>query len=359
MANPYNIWDTRTSLGVMRATKPENLIWLSFFANEFRADDEYIDFEKLPVETRKLAAFVLPMGRGVAIYDDSARTFRFKPAYVKTNDVVDPNKSIIKAAGIDAMLESGQKLSPMQRRELVKAAITASHIRAIRRTWNWLGAKALIDGKVTLTGPAYPTTLVDFGRAAGHTITLGAGARFGDAGVSIVDFVQSSMNTMNDAEFGGVPTQIRIGSDVWAVARKNAELLSHLDKNTDGGNIRIERGLVSSEKSFKVGEMLVGGQSGARIELWVDNETYRDAAGAQQRYLGAKEMVFLGTPESIFGIQCFGMIQDMDARFEALPIFPSNYTEGNQPKVEFIGHTSAPLMVPVNPDATLKATVVA
>lgn len=359
MANPYNIWDTRKSLGVMRQSKPENLHWLTLFGNEFRATEEFIDFSKLPLEGRKLAAFVLPFGRGKAIYDSSVRTFRFKPAYSKLTDQVDPNKGLIKAAGIDDMLEFNAPLNPMQRIDLIKAAITDTHVKAIRRTWNWLASKAIIDGKVTITGPDYPTTLVDFGRAANQTIVLGAGSRFGDAGVSAVDFVQLVLDRMNNGEYGALPTEIRMGQSVWNVLRKDAEFLSHMDRTKDGGNIKIERGLVSSEKSFKVGEMMVGGTSGMTLPLWVDNETYTDAAGVTQRYLGLNEMVFTGTAESIYGLQCFGMIQDVEARYEALPIFPSNFTEGNQPKVEFIGHTSAPLMVPVNPNATAKATVVA
>ncbi|RWK15775.1 MAG: major capsid protein, partial [Mesorhizobium sp.] len=50
-------------------------------------------------------------------------------------------------------------------------------------------------------------------------------------------------------------------------------------------------------------------------------------------------------------------IVDVHAQFEALPIFPRNYIPEGDVAIEQILTQSAPLMVPVNPNATLKATV--
>ena len=355
MANPYELWDTRRSLGVFRAVEPAPIYWAPWFTQQINSTDEYIDFEKLPVPSRKLAAFALPLARGASAYDDSVRTFRVKPAYIKMDDAVDPLKPLIKQAGIDPSMLDESNLSPMQRLELLKVAIAAAHRRAIDLRFDWLAARAIIDGKVTLTGKDYPTTLVDFGRAAYQTVTLSDGTRIGDSGVKALDVIQTQLDVMNDAEFGAMPTRITMGGSVWSVLRNDAGLLEHLDTQIRNPAHDIERGL-NAGKIFKVGELSVGGQSGQRIELWVNNETYIDPeTGSSARYLGAKEMVFTGTPEALQGFRCFGRIIDQDARYEAIDVFAKNYAEQvGDITVQRISHKSAPLMVPVNPDATLK-----
>ncbi len=146
-----------------------------------------------------------------------------------------------------------------------------------------------------------------------------------------------------------------MGGSVWSVIRKDAELKAAMEFEAQRSDVNIERGLVGSVgKVFKVGTLSVGGPSGQMIELWVNNETYTDNSGTAQRYLGAKDMVITASPEAIMGIQCFGRIVDMDAEFKALPIFPKNFIKGDRVKTEHMSFESAPLMVPVNSDATYK-----
>lgn len=357
----YELWDTNQFLGVWRDVEPEPLVWTEYFQNEILSEDEYIDFEKMPIQGRKLAPFVMPLARGGSVYDDTATGYRFKPAYVKLEDRIDPLMPLTRRVGIDAnMTQMPVNLSPEQRLFLIRSAMTAEHLRAYDRTLNYMAALAVRDGKITLKGKDYPETLVDFQRDAGHTITLGAGARFGDAGVSIVDFFQSVLDTMTQAAFGAVPVKATMGGAVWAVMRKDAEFKEHLDKNYAGGNITYERGLVSGEQRYKVGEMQIGGGSGAKIELWVDNTTYVDqVTGATTRYIGSKQILFTGAPAAFNGFQAFGRIIDRAAGWAPMRIFPKNWVTQGDVEVEYITHKGAPLMVPINPNASLLANVLA
>lgn len=360
---PYELWQTNRFLGVFRAIEAEPQYWLNWFQNEIRSTDEYIDFEKMPIQNRKLAPFVMPLARGASIFDDKSTHYRFKPAYTKLEDRVDPLMPLTRRVGIDSNAsQMPVNLTPMQRLNLIKAAMVASHVNGIRRTWNYMAAVALRDGRITLSGKDYPTTLVDFQRDPGHTITLTAGNRLGDSGVSAVDFFQLVVDTMTSAEFGAVPTRATMGGGVWAVLRKDEEFLKHMDKNIAGGNIRVERGLVpgAGEKTFKVGEMTIGGSSGQMIELWVDNSTFvHPETGVETRYIGNHQVLFKGSPDSINGFQAFGRIIDKDAGYEALPIFPKNWELKGDVTVEYITHKSAPIMVPINANATLLANAVA
>ncbi len=359
MANPYELWDTRYALGMMRATKPETWMFGKFFTRQIATESEWIDFEKLPVPSRKLAAFVKPMGRGTSIYDDSSSTKRFKPANVVVEEAIDPLRLLSTAPGIDSMLDP-MSISPAQRRNLLRAEMTAQAMLAIERRWEWMRAKAIVDGKVTVKYESGESVLVDFGRAAGHTETLTGGSQFGDSGVKFMDKVQAVIDTMTDAEFGAIPVDIIMGGSVWAVVKNDAGLQAAMEFEAQRSDVNIERGLIGSTgKVFKVGTISVGGPSGQTLNLWVNNETFLDNSGASTRYVGAKEMVFCGAPEAIMGIQCFGRIIDMDADFKALPIFPKNFMQGERVKTEHLSFESAPLMVPVNPDATyvIKAAV--
>lgn len=361
MSYPYTEWNTRKSLGVRRAQDKEIRFFTTLFQSELIDPSEYFDFEKLPLFDRKLAPFALPMAQGGSVYSDSQKTYRFKPAYLKLEDTVDPLMPITKRAGIDeSMLEPGVQITPIQRLELIRAVIALSHLQAFDRRLEWLAAKAIIDGKVTLTGKGYPQTLVDFQRDAGHTITLGSGSRFGDVGVSIWDWFEARIDQMANADFGGAPVRVDMAGAVWKVVRKDTEFMKHMDLNTRGAAATVDRGMMPGDRVFKVGEILVGGESGQRIELYVNNEFYKDpTTGATTRYVAANQLVMTGSPQAIDGHQCFGMIVDGDAKYEAQRFFARNWQEGNFPKTEKIGLASAPLMVPVNPNATLSATVLA
>lgn len=361
MSAPYTIWDSRRSLGVMRDTRPEPRPFSRFFTNQFRATEEWIDFEKLPIRSRRLAPFAKPGTQGKGIYSDKVKGYRFKPANLVVDEAIDPKRPLTFQPGIDMSMLDVNKLSPMQRVELIKVAMTADAMDSIERRWEWMKARALIDGTVVCNYLDGDVVTVDFKRAAGHTEVLLAGDRFGQAGVSIMDKFQEIFDTMNDAEFGGLPVQVEMGGSVWAVMRKDTEILANLDKFRPVGGLSIERGVVTSgdrSKRYKVGELTIGGASGQSIELWVNNETFEADDGTQTRYLGAADMVFLGTPEAVKGFECFGMIEDRDAEYQALPIFPKNYLKGDRVKVEHLSFESAPLPVPINPNATYKLTAV-
>lgn len=357
MANPYDLWQTSTLLGVFRDSRPETFYFGSFFPNQMRSTDEWIDFEKLPVRSRTLADFVKPMGRGTGSYTDKVQGYRFKPANIVYEEAVDPLRPLTFQPGIDASMLHPGKLSPMQRLALIKLQMVQEGQTTVERRWEWMRARAIIDGKVTCVYKDGSSVLVDFQRKAEHTEVL-SGSFWGDSGYSILDYIQGVLDDVNNAEFGGLITRITMGGQVASVVRQDLEILKHMDKTVSGGVHRVDRGLAPSDKTYKFGELFVGGNSGHVVELWVNNETYTDkATGAEVRYLGAKDVIFTSSPSAVNGYECFGMIVDKDAQYQAIPMFPKNFETGERVKVENISVESAPLFVPINPNATYKATV--
>lgn len=359
--NPYELWDLRKSLGVRRNIIPAYTYWLDMFTGQVNSTDEYIDFEKLPALNRRLAPFVRPLARGKPIYTDSSTGYRFKPTYIKLNDVIDPMRVMRKIPGVDPMLSSNMDPNdPMVRREALRAAMAQQHITTIQRRWEWLAARAIIDSKVTLTGEDYPTTQVDFRRDAGQTITLGSGSRWGDSGVSIMDFIQEVNDLMIRpvGGFGGAVTRITLGSNAWSVMRKDPEIKDLMSKIIMNPGADIQRGLTSSDKVAKVGEIPIGGANGSTVELIRYADTYQADDGTETPFMSPNDVVFTSSPQAIDGQRCFGAIIDPYAQYQSLDIFSRNYMDQGDPAAEWMLDQSAPLMVPINPNATLKATVV-
>lgn len=306
MPNPYEVWSTRTSLGVMRAVEPTFNYWGDLcFNSTINSTDEWIDFEKLPAVTPKLAPFVKPLAAGAPIYEDRASGFRFKPAYIKVKDVIDPLMPLVKTAGVDRSMIAPPELTPTQRRNLIRAAITAQQVNAIRRRWEWMRARAIIDAKVTISGENYPETLLDFRRDPSLTVVKTTDY-WGDTGVSIFDDIQRWCDRMFDVEFGGFPTRITIGSDVWRVMRNDEEFMKHMDTNLRNPRATVERGLIASDKVVKVGELTVGGNSGAVIEIYLYRDTYIDyETKVETPMMSSKDVVLTTSAERIQGVEAF------------------------------------------------------
>lgn len=342
----YELWDTHTSLEVIRETDTIPSYWLDLlFPNQVNSDDEYIDFEKIPRAGRKLAPFVAPMAQGRAIYEEGSSVGRFKPAYVKPSDPVSPLRALRRRPG---SLLGPDSSSLAARYEAVKVDILAHHRSAIERRWEWLAARAAIDGKVTIEGPDYPAVEVDFGRAPAHTVVKTAGARWGEAGVSILGDLRTWSNTMHLAKFGGRPNRLTVGVDVWAVMQRDPELKDLLDLRYRGSDALIRRDVISIDEARYVGQI-------DDLEIWVYNDFYT-VGGVVTPFMSSKDIV-LSSP-AVDGYRCFGAIIDSRANFQALEIFPLNLPPTGDVGLEQVVSQSAPLMVPVNPNATFKATVV-
>lgn len=359
MSNPYNPWDRRKSLGVIRDMEANPSYWRRrLFPNIMTSTDEWIEFDKLPRQARKLAPFVMPLSPGQPIYEARQSVTRFKPAYIKLKDVIDALMPLVKHAGVDRPFMSESELTPMQRRDLIRASMALQHVAAIDRRIEWMCAMAILHAKYVVEAEDYPAQLIDFRRDPSHRVIKTSGNFWGDAGVSLFDDVQRYADHMFNAEHGAFPVALTMGSKVWSVVRKDKEMLEHMDTQKRGNAAVVERGLISGEKVVKVGELEVGGSSGARIEMFVYRDTFIDKDGVTQPLMKQTDISLTGSAESVMGVQAYGAIADPNAGYQSLPIFPRNWVDNGDPAAEYMLHQSAPLMVPVNPNATFTATVV-
>ena len=350
MAITQNIYDTSTLLGVMTELEPPTTFWLDLaFPSTLTFDDEWVDFGKIS-DTRKLAPLVVPTAQGLPIYSAAERTYRVKPAYLKPKDAVTAAHMIRRRAGLGEML-SATPLSPSARYDASVAAIQQQHYNAILRRWDWMAAEAILYGKVTLVGEAYPEAVVDYGRDAGHTVVLGSGARWGDSGVKPLANLDAWINTVTNAKFSGPVTKVIMGPAAWAVFSQDAdvkELLMADRRQTSGTSLNLGLG-DGTQMQYK-------GMLGQNLELWVYSDYYETLLGSAVPFMDTRDVLLIGP--NVQGVQCFGAILDVGANFQAMPIFPKMWNQ-EDPSATFVMTQSAPLPVVVNPNNTLRARVLA
>lgn len=339
-------YSSATLLGVVRTLKPTQLnFWLSLcFPRVVTSTDKTIDFDTV-TRSRRMAAFVAPTVAGVVQSSEGFSTKKFSPAYVKPKDIVDPDHLFKRMAG-EAY---GGTMSPEQRRAATIADLLGTQREMIERRWEWMAAQVVLNGSVVVAGDNYPTVTVDFGRAAGHTVTLGAGSRWGEAGIVPLDNIETWSETMFQAS-GYAPTVVVMGSSAWMTFRNSTDLAAKLDIRKGTSMLNIDIGPGSGEA------VQYRGSDGAR-EYWTYNDFYENAAGTATRMMDPRDVVLLN-PAGIDGVRCFGAILDPRAGYQALPIYSKNWI-AEDPAAEYIMSQSAPLMVPGRPDATFRARVIA
>lgn len=352
MSLDNNIYDTSTLLGTMRHMESPSNYWLNLcFQQTIQFDTEEIDFSKLQ-ENRKIAPLVVPTAQGVPIYSAAEERGSVKPAYVKPKDAVNASRVIRRAAGFGELNSSGA-MSPKQRYQAIVADILRQHREAIERRWEWMAAEAVLNGSVTLEDDNYPRKVVDFQRAAGHTVTLGSGNRWGDAGVSILGLIETWKKTMRRAKHGGVSNRLTVGTEAWEVMREDSDIRDLIKTDyrpAQQNGLDLNFGVMEGLDVEYVGKL------NGTTDVYVYSDYYEKADGSVTDFMDPRDVVL--TSPSVNGIRCFGAIQDIGSDFQPLAIFPKMWNQ-QDPSATFVMSQSAPLMVPLNPNATFRARVVA
>lgn len=343
------IYDTRAILGLYKEFAPVPNYWLDLcFPEVYQSQEEEIDFGKMYTR-RKLAPFVMPSVSGRPIFSDRVQISRFKPAYIKPKDAVTANRVIKKRPEelLSGLLAGS--MSPMQRYQANVADIFREHAEAIQRRWEWMAAQAILYGQITISGENYPTQIIDFERDPGNSTTLTGAAQWGQPGVSIINTINAWRQRGHEARFAGPFTRLTVGASAWKVMSRDAELMEQLNTLRRGTTANFNTGI---QQGLSVEYM---GTIGGGLEVYQYSDWYEDESFNVQRFMDPRDVVLTGP--NVQGIRAFGAIQDRAAQFQALSMFPKMWDE-DDPSATYCMTQSAPLMVPVNPNNTLRARVI-
>lgn len=302
-----------------------------------QTEEIHFDVEK---KRRRLAPFVSPLREGKIVEGAGFTTNTFKPAYVKDKRVFDSNRPMKRSIGE----QIGGSLDPATRLQMILGYELKDQMEMLTRRQEVMASEALRTGKVTVVGDGYPSVLVDFGRAAGHTVVLSGGARWGQAGVNPLNLLQDWALTVQQA-CGAAPIDVIMTIDVWKIFRADAEVQKRLDQFR-GNSTMVRDSSVNAGLDFK------GVIDGFNVFTYAD--WYIDDNNAEQPILPAGTVIM--SSAQVEGVRCYGAIRDEEAGYQALPYFPKSWVE-KDPAVRYLLMQSAPLMVPYRVNASFCATV--
>lgn len=338
-----DVFSTNYMMGVVNSLlTPSQWLLQKFFAGIVQDTSEEIHFDVID-KTRRLAPFVSPVVAGKVVNAKGFTTKTFKPAYVKPKTPFDPSRPIKRAPG---EMMAGN-LDPMTRAQLLVAGILIDHSDMIDRRMEVMAAEALRTGKVTIAGDNYPTVVVDFGRAAGHTVVLAGGARWGQAGVKPLALLETWAMTVFQAS-GVKPTDVVMDTNAFQLFTADADVRTLLN------TWRLNNNNMAFGGPTVVGGSYMGFING--FNIWTYADWYIDPTDdVTELPVLPANTVIMGSP-LIEGVRAYGAIRDERAGFQAVPKFPTTWID-NDPPVRYVMTQSAPLVVPTRVNASFCATV--
>lgn len=340
-----DIYSTHELLGVVRTLRPPLTFWLSLcFGREKLFGSEWIDFDEI-ISGRRMAPFVAPNVAGRVMKEEGYNTKKFKPAYLKPKHAVDPTRTLTRRAG-EAI---GGDMSPTERYQANVADLLNSQYEMIVRRWEWMASQAVQFAEITVSGDDYPTQTVDFGRTINDK-NLTANDRWSVSHADSDPFADIDAWMTEMFQTGGYPATVGVfGTQAYAAMAAKQQFKDYLDVRRATGtpfDIGPGNGLPAQYKGT-----LTNG-----LEVWVYNDIYENNSGSNVAMMDPRDVVLVN-PAGLEGVRCFGAIMDARNGYAPATVFPKMW-EQEDPSAVYVMTQSAPLMVPMRPNASLRARVI-
>lgn len=345
MADSYT---TRFLVAVLAGLdRPQSFLLDTFFPELMEFETERVEFDKMD-RMVGLAPFCSPLARGKAVAARGFATESFAPAYVKPKNEIDISRPFKRRPGETY----GGDMTPAMRRDMAVADTFEDQLARIIRRKEWMASSVLRTGAVTVAGDDYPATSVDFGRDASLTVALAAAARWGEAGVSPFDDIETWSGLVATAS-GAAATTVVMDPKAWALARKDDQIAKALDYRY-ARPTEVEIGpLARGEARWATYVGSVG-----QFDFWVYSQPFVDVDGTAGNMMPAYTVIIgaQGVEAGVGGYQAHGAIKDPRAGYQAMEVFPKTWVE-EDPAAEWAMSQSAPLVVPARVNACFCATV--
>jgi hypothetical protein len=260
----------------------------------------------------------------------------FKPAYVKPARVLTPDMALVRRPG-EAY---GGTMTQKQRMDLLLADQIREHEEMLDNRLEWMAAKALLDGSITVAGEDYQSQVVDFGRHSSlEPTTLSAGARWSQSTGVPVDDIESLAQTVNTTSYGATVDDVVMDYLSWGYFRTRMQANNLFNINYRLGDARIDGGPLAQTDE----PVLVGNLSG-RFNVWLYGATYENDEGVAQKFVPDYNC-WLVSRSSIGGKTYFGAIQDIEAGLVPIRMFHKTWIEKDPSGMTLLSQ-SAPMIAP-------------
>ena len=329
------------SRAVASLKRPQTGLLTLFFPFVETSDTEEIKFDTEDGK-RRISPFVSPIVAGKLVEGMGRKTSTFKPAYVKDKRVLKPGDAFKRMAGE----RIGGDMTPENRRLATLKKEMTDQTEMLTRRQEVMASEVLRTGKVTVTGDGYPTVVVDFGRNANHTITLGTGVKWSDSGISPLGNIEDwSLTVLQNS--GAVVTDVVMDTKAYRLFKADPAVKDAIDKTLGAPDSVMLTSMAKLGLSYK----------GAidNVWFWVYSDWYVDPATGNEVAMIPDNTVMLGSRD-MDGVRHFGAIHDEEAGLQAMEYFTKSWVE-KDPSLRILLMQSAPLVVPYRPDASFCATV--
>ncbi|HEX8693414.1 MAG TPA: major capsid protein [Longimicrobium sp.] len=352
MADTYT---TRVLIGVVESREGGKLqtFFRNFFPFRVQSDREEILFDVVD-KKKRLAPFVSPLVKGKIMEAWGYVTRVFKPAYLKPKGVVRPTDAIKRLAGE----KLNGEMSMAERRNIHIRNHLFEQDDACDNREEVMCAEALRLGQVTVSGDGYPTQVISFGRNSAHRIVLSGADLWSASTATPNDDLEEWAELVRDNGDGAVVTD-------WIMGTRAFKAYKNWLKDNEPDLLKI---LLNAQNRGQTTSLQMGPQAARKIvnqgtvgefQFWTYSDTYQDEDGVTQQVFPKEEV--LGVSMDVEGTICYGAIMDADAGESGLAVmerFPKNWKEAD-PSAEYVMTQSAPLAVPLRPNATVSAVVLA
>lgn len=338
------IEDTDQLISLVRKFNPfEPFLLQMFFPSVILFETKYIDFD-LVSNDLTLAPFVAPKVAGKVIENEGGILKKFSPAYIKPKHAVDPERVLERLPG-EAL---NGNMSPGQRIDAIISANLLLERNSIIHRLEWMAAQVLLSGSITVEGEDYPTQVVNFGRDAGNTIQLSAGAAWDQATATPVSDLETWAATSEAPVTDIIMDQAAWGMFIGSVHAEADKVLKILNTDYRGSESSLK--LDPDNGSYVQRKGNIGAMT-----VWVYAGFYHDQTRTKQNFIPANTVVMAS--RAIEGVRAFGAILNRSANYRAMEQFPRIWIDDNV-NIEYTETQSAPLLIPKRPDASLAITVI-
>lgn len=337
-----DVFSTNTLNAVVRDLKlPPSFFLDRYFPQVQQDESEEIHFD-IEQGKRRITPFCSPVVAGRVVEGQGQKVSTFKPAYLKDKRQFQPGRALKRTMGE----QIGGSLSTDQRMQAIVFADLTDMLKNWRRRLELMAATVLSDGKITIAGDDYPSTLVDFLRDAALS--------FAPPAVLWTVALASTSKPLDDLlgwqttiiqKSGVAATDVIMDVDAWKGFRSSQQVGTRLNQ-LNGLGASANLGAPAVE-----GGQFMGSIDG--FNIYVYQSWYVDSAGAEQPFLNSGRVII--TSSALEGVQQFGAIQDLKA-MQAVPFFTKSWEE-EDPSVRFLLGQSAPLVVPYRVNACASVDV--
>ena len=345
---PITIYEPVVLIGVLDSLQNAPSTWARdrYFPQESVSEGEVIAFDVID-KKRRLAPFVHPTMKGKIVEGRGFSTRHFKPAYVKPKAIVKPTDALKRTAGEPI---GGGNLTPAARLDRHVANHLQDQDEMISMREEVMCMEALRLGQVTVSGEGYGTVVVSFSRdAALRGVLSGSGAYnspWSDAAAKPLQFIEEKAVLIRTKSGGAVVRDVICGTAAYTalLARLSDTEKTVLfnSQNRASPSTNVELGPRTAEKFVYQG--MIG-----QFNFFTYSDTSWDDEGTEIDVMPADEIILAGG--DIEGCRCYGAILDVEAGLAPVRRFPKMWPE-QDPSALYIMTQSAPLMVPLRPNAS-------